>query len=1299
MSVGGPRFDPENVDLRLTQARPQQQYFTYNGETFMVQAIRRSATKTDFDEEDITHLRDWTKVGRHAMEAAEAAFNRTLATTDSFAQVKTVHVPLTGGIVTSSTDDSATGVPVDIGKEIKYSRAVTDAPEQKIIMDTATRAHVESQIKLIGLEASQWKEPIHLSQRTAQTNSARPADSNTPTPPTITTPPSADTTAPIPLSPLTFTAPAAYVHNEKTALSDFLKSQQTGTASSPLNPAQLNQPASIAISAQLAQFNPAVTHNPEELHKGAARFIAKHLSDFANNATDCEEMFTTLKARYDAPTSTPAGLKAELRDGASSKTKIKDRDYSILENCLANKTAAELTPDEKLLVAKAFTNSIHKTLYTDCRTYPKVYFKAIQAFFSQEKVGSIFGFFGKEQINGKGLLIVEETPTGEYKTWKRWPDSDPIRPDRTAFLLYKPTESNGKFSGFSRTTGIDARNPLVEPRPQTGASTRPAYYTDRQDIETGGGGNCGAFALADARLQKDQIYYRSESDWKAALEQQRVTIRSSAMSFLFEQAHQFTTDRLFPQILSAIHDSRQEIATQQHQHDATLTALLDKSAGTLLQTEKEWLVQLYAIHANSEGKDLDKPFFLAHAMRAGEKIAIIQEHEIIFTAPPADEPIDVNDYLFIHYNGFDHFKSVNRNYTPTETAPALNDIVSYYNSENAYLFARHTFLNSLSNPSTVQASLVALKTADLHGYLALEEMVGTHLLNNAATGTGVSEFLIALKRATSMERGHLEKLAAVIEHEIATRQHLQSRADFLSKMIQIFEAQPPLAAEMKLWEYRAALKRLKKGDTAGYLAARECLKSIVDIDKVDQSTISTITDQWKQILTAFNITSHLADRSQMTLEGAQHLTTHIRENPLVKARGDFFHTLLIAPTFGTLSADTKHKLDQQLNNLIVHDPSGYLAYREFIEGNSTIRSKEDLVAHRTDVMEYILTSSQQEGTSARAEVFKAVIANKQANLIQALIVLQRSQPNDYLALETVLGKGPSSPEDLGTTLQRRAMPNPESILKAFADRMYSTEHLSRSQFLNALDQSVTRHELESCSMRLQQKDPLTYFILDELLEGDVTVDRLTTLRADQIKRAIAERPDLQARVHLIRTWEIALDAPSPDTKQAMTKAIETVKKEDKFSWVRLFQMSLESESSKMTEALISSEKEDIINNFINKSIKNESKDASELMRELSNPSSTNESILVKWRAVLRTSVHISLALGCLVYDKKNLPTTASDPQPSTAEKAGLGLALIQSSPSLLKNISPLELAEKLVTTHVDDSTGSLRLAEGPEATT
>lgn len=315
---------------------------------------------------------------------------------------------------------------------------------------------------------------------------------------------------------------------------------------------------------------------------------------------------------------------------------------------------------------------------------------------------------------------------------------------------------------------MGARNPLTQALPQTGITARPAYYENRQDIETGGRGNCGATALADAILQKNQTYYRTKSNWNSALGEQSVAVRNNAMTFLFHHADDFTKGSLFPQVLSAINDSLDEIRIQQLQNAKTLTELLQKPSGTLLPTEKKWLVQLYAVYAANEGKDLDKPFFLAHAVRTGQKIAIIQGNKIIFTAPPAEGAMTADDYLFVHYDGSGHFRSVNRDYTETPTT-TLNAIVSQYNSEHAYLFARQAFLKSFANPRTIQAKLVELKTADPHGYLALQEIVGVDVVNAAAQGTNVPDFIMALEAATNVGVDRPAELAAAIELQITER--------------------------------------------------------------------------------------------------------------------------------------------------------------------------------------------------------------------------------------------------------------------------------------------------------------------------------------------------------------------------------------------------------------------------------------------------------------------------------------------------------------------------------------------------
>lgn len=1063
-STGGTGGVPSNVHLNITAA--PKQYIWYGGERYLVQAFQKGTGPGGTDI-DITDARDWTEAGLAAMKAADKVFQRNSV---NIAEVKTVQVPLTGEV--SIEEGKATqAANIKIGSNIQYAKTVTNKPTTPIILKPEDLQSIQDEITEIGQATATWKDPTLSHQRSQQQGAATSQRTDTHTPqatPIDSTPTNPSTTPEIQLPQLTFAPPTPYQHDQGAALSSFLKSQQTGSATSPINTHQENKPASEAISAQLTQFNLAETHIPEALHKGVASYIANHLSNFANNPTDSEEMFTALKTQYDASTGNLAALKTKLKDGVARSTNIDDRDYSKLEHCLANRQPSQpLTPEEKLLVAKAFANLIHKTPHTDTQSYSKVYFKAMHAFFDTEKVGTTMGFGGTEQSSGKSLVIVESTTTGDYKIWGRWPESGTLRPDRTAFILYNSTAGAGKFSGFSRTTGMDARNPLEPSVPQTGITTRPAYYTDRQDIETGGSGNCGAFALADAILQKNQTYYRTESDWKAALAQQKVGIRQNAMQFLFNHAEQFTTDELFPEVLESINESKSEIIMQQRSNGPALRALLDKEPGSLTPEQKKWLVQLYAVYAVNEGKDLDKPFYLAHAMSTGQKIAIIQGNQIIFTAPPANKAVSVDDYLFVHYDGLGHFKSVNRNYTGTHTTPVLGDIISQYNSENTYLFARKAFLGSFAQPNTIAEKLSKLKTDDPRGYLALQEIAGVDLVNNAAAGHNIDNFIAALEGASGIEENNPAQLAAAIDEQIKVKSHLEARSLFLSALIKVkTTTPPPIAGSAEQQALITALDRLKKEDMAGYLSIRTRLPAF-DFDHIENDT--DMTDLINNLTTATTLDGTAPDsvpglyateelrlqeiakrKGSMLNEAGKHIFDTLNEptHSHLKSRAEFLQELMKAPTGVELDQLRKGDLESLRDKLAENDLNGYFAYRAFVATPPDIHNWEDIVTHRDDLIAAIQHSAEDERIIARANVIKAVQTEEPAQITVAVRALQ---PQEHLALEILIGKGELTPEQMTPELQAfiRSPNNVTILVNNFANWIHSPATRGLSNFLDA----------------------------------------------------------------------------------------------------------------------------------------------------------------------------------------------------------------------------------------------------------
>lgn len=1211
---------PTNPRVRLTMTASPPQYIWFKGERYQVQAFRRG-TGGGADE-DITNSRDWTKAGDAAMKAAEKVF---IAHNEDFAQAKIVQVPLTGDLSTKE-GDTFNPDQIKIGSSIQYARSVSNAPTESITIEPDDQAKIRDEIRKIGEETATWKDPTLAYQRSQQQGAATTQRTDTPPPqatPTDSTASNPSATPEIQLPQLTFAPPTPYQHDQGAALSSFLKSQQVSPATTPINTAQADKPASEAISAQLAQFNPAETHIPEALHKGAASYIANHLSNFANNPTDSEEMFTALKTQYDASTGNLAALKTKLKDGVARSTNIDDRDYSKLEHCLANRQPSQpLTPEEKLLVAKAFANLIYKTPHTDTQSYSKVYFKAMHAFFDTEKVGATMGFGGTEQSSGKSLVIVESTTTGDYKIWGRWPESGTLRPDRTAFILYNSTAGAGKFSGFSRTTGMDARNPLEPSVPQTGITTRPAYYTDRQDIETGGSGNCGAFALADAILQKNQTYYRTESDWKAALAQQKVGIRQNAMQFLFNHAEQFTTDELFPEVLESINESKSEIIMQQRSNGPALRALLDKEPGSLTPERKKWLVQLYAVYAVNEGKDLDKPFYLAHAMSTGQKIAIIQGNQIIFTAPPANKAVSVDDYLFVHYDGLGHFKSVNRNYTGTHTTPVLGDIISQYNSENTYLFARKAFLGSFAQPNTIAEKLSKLKTDDPRGYLALQEIAGVDLVNNAAAGHNIDDFIAALEGASGIEENNPAQLAAAIDEQIKVKSHLEARSLFLSALIKVkTTTPPPIAGSAEQQALITALDRLKKEDMAGYLSIRARLPHF-DFDHIGNdtdmtalinnlTTATTLDGTAPDSIPGLYATEELRQqeiakrKGSMLNEAGKHIFDTLNEpaHSHLKSRAEFLQELMKAPTGEDLDQLRKDDLESLRDKLAENDLNGYFAYRAFVATSPDIHNWEDIVTHRDNLIAAIQHSAEEERIIARANVIKAVQTEEPAQITAAVRALQ---PQEHLALEILIGKGELTPKQMTPELQAfiRSPNNVTILVNNFANWIHSPETRGLSNFLDAfitykeqVRLAAERHEDHPPSGQygeayrgdrgLKALDPAAFLAIedfrlhqpDHLETPNASMYLIYNKSVAEIKKAIADsRSAMTARTGFLGSLEKAKvpstvigEAATRDKQQktaSLAQAITQMQKFDIHGFLGLVQITKQTNPAAIAAYLI-----------------------------------------------------------------------------------------------------------------------------------
>ncbi|MBX3719655.1 MAG: hypothetical protein KF898_08415 [Parachlamydiales bacterium] len=1318
-STGGTGGVPSNVHLNITAA--PKQYIWYGGERYLVQAFQKGtgAGGTDLD---ITDARDWTEAGLAAMKAADKVFQRNSV---NIAEVKTVQVPLTGEVsIEEGKTTQATNIK--IGSNIQYAKTVTNKPTTPITLKPEDLQSIQDEITEIGQATATWKDPTLSHQRSQQQGAATSQRTDTPPPqatPTDSTASNPSTTPEIQLPQLTFAPPTPYQHDQGAALSSFLKSQQTGSATSPINTHQENKPASETISAQLAQFNPAETHTPEALHKGAASYIADHLSNFANNATDSEEMFTALKTQYDASTGNLAALKTKLKDGAARSTKLGDSEYSTLESCLANKTASQLSPEEKLLVVKAFANSIHKTQHTDQQSYPKVYFKAMHAFYDTKKVDTTLGIFGgREEGSGKSLVIVERTATGDYKIWGRWPESGVLRPDRTAFILYNSTAAGGKYSGFSRTTGMDARDPLQLSAPQTGITTRPAYYTDCQDIETGGSGNCGAFALADAILQKDETYYRTDSDWKAALAQQKVGIRQNAMQHLFNHADQFTTDDLFPVVLESINTSLSEIFSQQPSNALTLRKLLDKPPGALTPEQKKWMVQLYAVYATNEGKDLDKPFFLAFAMSTRQKVAIIQNNRIVFTAPLLDQAISKDDYLFVHHDGGNHFRSINRSYTATHTSPSLDAIISQYNNENTYLFARKAFVKSLAYPGTIPEKLSKLKTDDPHGYLTMQEIAGSDVVKAAAEGTDIDSFLEAVSSKD-------------IEQEIRLHSNLQARANFLSKLIEAKTNRPasedlhsPIQAEL-----RTALGQMKDTDTAGYMYFRTLITRGDNYATIpDHLNMTPLLDMDLHITTTLDGTDsgtipdpdarqkEIASRkASMLAEAGATITEHFidEDNSAEKARAEFLQTLMKMPTDREPDVTNTSLLKSTLDGLAKNDPAGYFAFSAFVTGNRDVTTGgwAPYIAKRDALLGHIMRYHDDKRITAQANVITAVQAKNPEEILAAVQHLQQNFAQDYLALENVMHKGALTPEEMSEELQT-IMNNPTDAAKLpefFAFQIRNPRTAALYSFLTEFnrykealgrDSYSSSHNYNAAYRRdLIEAYPTAHLAIEDLFysrgedhrgELNASMHAVKNIDAAVIQKHIVDsEKTMIARDQFLAMLHSQKETPSLQNMSKLQIAITKMQTDDVHGFLGLVHITKKTNPAEIAAELVKASFETTYKQFV------PNPGTEDLRNTIYDPIPFSQAKLIQaakmdppaiTEELLNANLHASLVLGLLVY--KPPVSDAPSTTPSPHEKAQQGLALIREAirgnqlTPLLKDVAPDAYVRELITTHLQDDT-------------
>ncbi|MBS0607213.1 MAG: hypothetical protein JSR57_09700 [Verrucomicrobia bacterium] len=1278
-----------NVHLNITAAPPQ--YVWFKNERYLVQAFQRNPTGGDLD---ITNSRDWTQAGLAAMEAADKVFT---AQGKNFAEAKTVQVPLTGELSISETA-TTDATQIRIGNQIKFARTVTNAPTESITIRPEDQPTIQQEITRIGQETATWKAvPTSTSQRPQQQGAATSQRTDTTASPSSPqTPPDASTTTPLPQ--LSFTAPSLYTHNEQDSFDGFLRNRAGALSATQANPA-------ATISLQIGALTPAIVKTEAELLQELTQYVQTDALNQDNpykfEPSDIEEIFTFLATRF-------------ANDSRALNLGLDAGEDTQLQRILQNSQAPSTEADKKILL-KAFGLfcQINHGAETD---RPQAFFKAMHAILNREPKNVVMRQFARSTYDystdpstQKQIVLVSEQD-GKYKIDQRWPATGAIDPSKTLFIL----KAVGGYQGFNRTAlNSITQNPLLPPQSQTTTRVRPAYLTTDLHYDAGGGGDCGAKAIAAAILEKDGTYYEHQYAWRSAVNDKSAAIRRETMQYMYAHPEEFLEDSRFDQFTNAYKEDGAR-GIKQHLRAgpirSKLEELLAREKTALSPDDKKWMVQLYATIASQEGVWLDKPFFLGYAVKYNQPVAMILNYARATGVPetlvyaPSQRLINKDEFLFVSYNGSDHFQPMYRSHTD------LQGFIDRSNTEKQNIVSRHEFLETLqtisSSTATVispsdtlklQQKLTQLKTNDPHAYLTLRSLVAEDVFTRLENGTDIAGFLDALphglvvaEAAAGLENQSSKSISARLTARINSHTDLQARANFFKTLAEAKNASNPGPIPVLLNQnLKEALDNLKTDDTEGYLALRKIL--------LDQ-------DPTHDIVTVLGV--HNMPQITPWLLDIDLGVDNTVGNMLAKGAKDLQVVLTTPENQGipSLAAFLKDPKQVTYGNILRNDPNTYFCIREalLIDQHSGI-TRENIKTNPHLLILYIKQHTNDAEIVARAELVKTLQSSDHSELEDKLQALQDDDPLGYLALETFINKGALTPSDLKDEIEALIADGAQiqKIIEKFPTLINSKQNVARYNYFQALE-NARRNPSEVSNLQTEL-DQLTEHDLYALLaimdavnekkkfDEDATVHDFTI---SQLKHEISLRPYMQYRAQFQYALVDAQEEDSiPAAKQKLSDAISEMQKHDIQGWLALVQMTKKTSPAEIMQELL--DKSELSQQFTENTQSSEMMTRGEFLRTVYDKHSTAEIINGKISGLLMGDRHGALVLGSIIY-KNHPPSPLPSPEPTTpAEKAQLGLGIMRDNPLFLKEINSLEFAQKLLTTHINDESDRTILVESP----
>lgn len=760
------------VSLNI-QAAPGYAYVNFKGSTYKFQITGA--------EGNITGLRDWSEFvlkNLEALESFQTANVKSKTNEDfEFTKIKSAQMVLQANSEIKFSDPSKAKDLPDVSiASVKYDDRITDAPTKEIAIEQNTFATIQNKITEIGTALRTYKAPYTPPQPPASGQPPQPQGS------------------PLPAIP---TAPQKEAHTPLTSdqlLSDYLNKQSVGAAS--------NAP-DVIISQFNGMQNPVAT-TEKQLKKDVADYIRHNTDTIVNDTADLQQMFDTLKPVFQDQNVSDATFKQMFPNAKENK---KNHHLTTIQEFLANReSAARLDPKEKRMLVKAFADYI-ETLNPADKTCPFVFFKMAHAVMSSDTKGGLLRktTYTKKPLN-YGLVIVEKNAQGTYEIKGRWPQSGTLNPKHTAFIMHNPSGIQ-KYQGFDRAQiNSSANDPSVSAQALPQGSPKPNYYPLAFSFDVGGSGDCAAFALQDAIFQQDKTYYTTKIQWESELKGQRIDLRHNTMEYIRANPQQFRADEYFCQFIDAfseaiVKDPRgiESLGNLQAEKIKELNQK-SKNGPDLTEAEKDWLIQIYAVYARKSGVYLDKPFFLAHALQKGKKIAVLDSNKkVIYTAPIPSAEMKKDDYLFVYYDGINHYHSINREHVELQTA------IDAYNAGHKHHLARSEFFNLAQKQdltiNELHDGLGKLKRDDLQGYMYLYETASSLVQAIEANDNNTISIFKALSQSNHIQ-------------EISKRTALEARAAFFNAL----NANPKDQGVIN-----ARLQEMRVKDEHGWLAVGACV--------------------------------------------------------------------------------------------------------------------------------------------------------------------------------------------------------------------------------------------------------------------------------------------------------------------------------------------------------------------------------------------------------------------------------------------------------------------------------------------